>query len=87
MPLSSESSSNRIFSHEYGRYPHQALSVSRDDADNRFLECAQSTRAHYLVTGNKRHFPKTWKKTRVANARELLQIIGPQLPPKPLAQK
>lgn len=57
--------------------PPRTLSVSRDEADNRFLECAETAGAEYLVTGNKRHFPKLWKTTRVVNARELLGLIGP----------
>jgi putative PIN family toxin of toxin-antitoxin system len=56
------------------------LSVSPDEADNRFLECAEEVQADYLVTGNKRHFPKRWKSTQVVNARELLEIIGLKLP-------
>jgi putative PIN family toxin of toxin-antitoxin system len=38
-------------------HPTRTLSVSPDESDNRFLECAQEARAGYLVTGNKRHFP------------------------------
>jgi len=38
-------------------HPTHTLSVSPDEFDNRFLECAQEARAEYLVTGNKRHFP------------------------------
>jgi putative PIN family toxin of toxin-antitoxin system len=57
--------------------PAHLVSESTDDADNRFLECAEAARADFLVTGNKRHFPKRWKKTQVVNARELLAMIGP----------
>lgn len=56
--------------------PARTLSVSRDEADNRFLECAEAAAADYLVTGNKRHFPEQWKTTRVVNAREVLGLIG-----------
>jgi putative PIN family toxin of toxin-antitoxin system len=38
--------------------PAQVLSVSVDDSDNRFLECAEAAEADYLVTGNTRHFPQ-----------------------------
>jgi hypothetical protein len=41
------------------------------------LECAETASANFLVTGNKRHFPKHWKNTQVVNARELLGMIGP----------
>jgi len=38
-------------------HPSRTLSVSPDESDNRFLECAQAAGAAYVVTGNKRHFP------------------------------
>lgn len=38
-------------------HPTHTLSVSPDESDNRFLECAQEAGVAYLVTGNKRHFP------------------------------
>ena len=56
--------------------PTRTLSVSGDEPDNRFLECAETAHAEFLVTGNKRHFPKQWKTTRVVNVRELLGLIG-----------
>lgn len=55
------------------------LRVLADEKDNCFLECAQAAGAHYLVTGNTRHFPAQWKTTRRVTARELLEIIGPDL--------
>lgn len=57
--------------------PSRALAVAPDPADNRFLECAEATRADFLVTGNKRHFPQRWKITSVVNARELIELIAP----------
>lgn len=59
--------------------PHRNLTVTRDPADNRFLECAEASKADYLVTGNKRHFPTEWRQTQVVNARELLEWIIPEL--------
>jgi putative PIN family toxin of toxin-antitoxin system len=59
--------------------PTHRVSVSPDEPDNRFLECAESAGADFLVTGNKRHFPKSWKSTEVVNARELLGMIGSSL--------
>jgi len=50
-----------------------------DPDDNKFLDCVAETEADYLVTGNKRHFPKIWGKTRVVSARELLQDLIPIL--------
>ena len=56
--------------------PTRAVSASPDEADNRFLECAEAASADFLVTGNKKHFPKRWKSTEVVNTRELLGRIG-----------
>ena len=56
--------------------PTLSVSESSEEADNRFLECAEAASADYLVTGNKRHFPKRWRITVVVNARELLGLIG-----------
>jgi putative PIN family toxin of toxin-antitoxin system len=55
--------------------PTSTLSVSPDERDNRFLECAESAGADYLVTGNRRHFPAVWKKTQVVSARELVESV------------
>jgi uncharacterized protein len=60
-------------------FPQRELSVVHDPYDNRFLECAEAGRADYLVTGNKRHFPKSWGQTLVVNARELAEWITPDL--------
>jgi putative PIN family toxin of toxin-antitoxin system len=59
--------------------PARELSVTRDPADNRFIECADAGKAHYLVTGNKRHFPERWRQTMVVNAREVLEWVVPEL--------
>ena len=55
------------------------LNVASDPADNRFIECAEASRADYLVTGNKRHFPPRWRQTLVVNARELIEWVTPDL--------
>jgi uncharacterized protein len=59
--------------------PRHELRVAHDPDDNRFLECAEEAKADYLVTGNKRHFPKSWGQTLVVNARELAEWITPDL--------
>ena len=56
--------------------PVETLTVSPDEPDNGFLECADAAKADYLVTGNLRHFPKEWKTTKVVTARELIHAIG-----------
>ena len=61
--------------------PSRALQVTKDPDDNKFLECADVARADYLFTGNQRHFPKFWKKTKVITPREFIDIVGPHLIP------
>jgi predicted nucleic acid-binding protein len=51
--------------------PLRPLHVTSDPDDNIFVECADAARADYLVTGNPRHFPKFWKKTKMITSREL----------------
>ncbi len=53
----------------------QRVSVSPDEADNRFLECAEAAQADFLVTGNIRHFPKHYKTSKVVNTREFLNTL------------
>ena len=58
--------------------PTHAVNECSDADDNAFLECAEAAEADYLVTGNQRHFPRFWKRTRVVNARELIEIVVQQ---------
>jgi uncharacterized protein len=53
--------------------------MTSDPEDNIFLECADAARADYLVTGNVRHFPRFWKKTKVITSREFLGLVAPHL--------
>jgi putative PIN family toxin of toxin-antitoxin system len=59
--------------------PGRTLQIARDPDDNKFLECADAARADYLVTGNQRHFPAFWKKTKVITSREFISIVAPHL--------
>ena len=59
--------------------PLQRLDMTLDPDDNVFLECADRARADFLITGNKRYFPRFWKSTKIVNARELLELIAPHL--------
>ena len=59
--------------------PSRRLEVSSDPDDNRFLECADAARADYLVTGNLRHFPRFWKKTKIITPREFIGLVAPHL--------
>jgi putative PIN family toxin of toxin-antitoxin system len=63
----------------YSVAPSRLPKLTTDPDDNIFLECADAARADYLVTGNQRHFPKFWKKTKVINSREFLDIVAPHL--------
>jgi putative PIN family toxin of toxin-antitoxin system len=68
-----------IKNHAHIVIPSRLSPVTRDPADNIFIECADAARADYLVTGNQRHFPKFWKKTKVVSSRELLDVMAPHL--------
>jgi uncharacterized protein len=57
----------------------RCLEVTIDPGDNIFLECADAARADYLVTGNTRHFPRFWKKTKIITSREFLSLVTPHL--------
>ena len=61
--------------------PSRSLQVAKDPDDDKFLECADAGRADYLVTGNQRHFPRFWKKTKVITSREFISIVAPHLIP------
>jgi uncharacterized protein len=68
-----------IKNHTYPIRPSQLPQVATDPDDNIFLECADAAHADYLVTGNQRHFPKFWKKTKIIHSREFLDIVAPHL--------
>ena len=55
------------------------IEVTKDPDDNIFLECADAAGADYLVTGNQKHFPKFWKKTKVITPREFISLVAPHL--------
>jgi putative PIN family toxin of toxin-antitoxin system len=68
-----------VRSHSHLVVPSRTLQVAKDPDDNKFLECADASRADYLVTGNARHFPKFWKKTKVITSREFISVVAPHL--------
>jgi uncharacterized protein len=59
--------------------PRVSVCAATDPEDNKFLECEVAANAEYLVTGDKRHFPKMWRGMRIVNARELMEWIVPEL--------
>jgi putative PIN family toxin of toxin-antitoxin system len=55
------------------------INISQDSDDNKFLACAYDAKADYLITGNLKHFPTFWHRTKIVNARIFLTIIFPHL--------
>lgn len=55
--------------------PTGRLKICADPDDDVFLECAEEAGASYLVTGNVRHFPQSWKDTAVITPRRMLDIL------------
>jgi uncharacterized protein len=68
-----------IKNHGYTVVPTRQLEATTDPADNIFVECADAARADYLVTGNQKHFPRFWKKTKVVTPREFVSLAAPHL--------
>ncbi len=54
--------------------PTGTVDACSDPEDNIFLECAQAADAHYLVTGNTKDFPSTWRNTQIVTARQFLDM-------------
>jgi len=68
-----------IKNHSNTVVPTCRLDVTSDPDDNMFLECADAARADYLVTGNQKHFPRFWKKTKIITTREFISLTAPHL--------
>jgi putative PIN family toxin of toxin-antitoxin system len=68
-----------IKNHSYTVTPTRRVEVAGDPDDNRFLECADAARTDFLVTGNLRHFPRFWKKTKIITTREFISLTAPHL--------
>ncbi len=68
-----------IKNHRHTVVPTRRLEATSNPADNIFLECADAARADYLVTGNQKHFPRFWKKTKVVTPREFVSLAAPHL--------
>lgn len=59
--------------------PPRALNITSDPDDNIFIECADTARADYLITGNQRHFPAYWKQTKIITSRDFVTLAAPHL--------
>ncbi|MDQ7827054.1 MAG: putative toxin-antitoxin system toxin component, PIN family [Candidatus Eremiobacteraeota bacterium] len=58
--------------------PGHSFVISPDPDDNKFLECAFEGKAHFLVTGNKKHFPfPTFYGTKIVTPEEFIALIKP----------
>ncbi len=56
--------------------PSERVREAPDEADNRFLECALAAQADYLVTGNKKHFPRpAFERTKVVSPAEFALLV------------
>jgi putative PIN family toxin of toxin-antitoxin system len=71
--------SQLIRTHSHIVTPSRRLTVTTDSDDNKFIECADAARADYLITGNQRHFPMFWKRTKVISSRDFIGIVAPHL--------
>jgi predicted nucleic acid-binding protein len=56
--------------------PAETIRACSDPDDDIFLECAATAQADYLVTGNLRHFPSSWVKTRTVTPRLFLDALS-----------
>jgi predicted nucleic acid-binding protein len=56
--------------------PSEKVHACSDADDDIFLECAQAARAHYVVTGNLKHFPAKWADTQIVTARQFLDAVA-----------
>jgi uncharacterized protein len=61
--------------------PSRHIEVTGDPDDNIFVECADATRADFLITGNRKNFPAYWKNTRIVAPREFISLVAPHLIP------
>jgi len=55
--------------------PSEKVRASSDPDDDVFLECAQAANAHYLITGNVKHFPAAWAGTKIVTPRQFLDDL------------
>ena len=56
--------------------PSHRIQECSDQDDDVFLECADAAKAHFLVTGNLKHFPASWRDTKIVSARQFLDTLA-----------
>lgn len=57
-------------------HPVNTETACSHEPDNRFLEWAEAAQADYLITGNRRHFPKAHRNTLIVSTREFLAALS-----------
>ena len=63
-------------------HPLLTLDACSHEPDNRFLECAVTAEADYLVTVNLRHFPETYRGVTIVPPSRLFSLLFTEtLPP------
>ena len=55
--------------------PHSSIFAARDPDDDKVLECAIEAKADYVVTGNVRDFPQTFRGVAVVLPRRFLDLL------------
>jgi uncharacterized protein len=68
-----------IRNRSYKVAPLVHVEVAGDPDDDKFLKCADAARADYLITGNQKHYPKFWKRTKIITSREFIEVVAPHL--------
>jgi len=68
-----------IRNHSHVVAPSHRLYAASDPDDNKFVECADKAGADYLITGNQKHFPEFWKKTKIITSRQFIGLAAPHL--------
>lgn len=68
--------------------PHVLIDIIKKDLpDNKFLECALSAKADYLITGNTRHFSMgDFQQTKILTPTEFASIFISSFFPQPSPQ-
>ena len=56
--------------------PSEKVRACSDPDDDIFLECAQAARAHYVFTGNLKHFPVQWADAKIVTARQFVETMA-----------
>jgi predicted nucleic acid-binding protein len=56
--------------------PTEKVQACSDPDDDIFLECAEASRAQYVVTGNLKDFPAKWADAQIVTARQFLDAVA-----------